>query len=94
MGKTRGLIALLAIGGFMVASQAKATDVPVATLKFISIDKESAASKSKTVFVSKDAGASKTSDNDAANISVTLDVQYTGASGNGIAKFEIPRASP
>jgi len=93
MGKTKGVIALLAIGGFVLASQAKAADIGVATLKYIAIDKETAAGKSKTVFVSKDAAAALSGDNDVENISVTIRAQYTGALGNANAIFDIPAGS-
>jgi hypothetical protein len=89
MGKTRGVIALLAIGGFMVAVQAKAADIGVSAKKYIAIDKEIAAGKSKTVYVAKVPEADKHS-NDVNDISVQLSIQYVGTLGNAAASFEVP----
>jgi cysteine-rich repeat protein len=82
-------IACVAIAGAIaVAGQVRAADIPVATLKAIFIDKETAAGKSKTVFVSKDPAATKGGD-DVADISVTLSARYAGANGTGEAHFDV-----
>jgi hypothetical protein len=83
----------MAIGAAMAVLLAGAThaaDVPVVPKKLIVVDKLSAASKAKLVYVSKDqaAGITKGAGTDVAQIDVRFDVAYDGASVAG--SFTLP----
>jgi len=88
MQKSINIACVAVAAAVACASQAKAADIGVATLKYIAIDKETAAGKSKTVFVSKDALANK-GGNDVEDIAVTFNATYVGESGTASAQFDL-----
>lgn len=74
--------------GLLVAGAAGAADIPVTPTKLIVIDKLSAATKAKTVFVAKDPAATKGAGLDPELISVQFDAKYSNGSAAGA--FTIP----
>jgi hypothetical protein len=79
-------IGLLALGAAvaMGAMAAQAANIGVIPTKYIVVDKQSAASKSKAVFVSKDqaAGITKGTGTDVADISVSFSAVYDAETAN------------
>ena len=67
---------------------ALADDVPVVGLKLIIVDKLTAASKAKAVFVAKDMSVTKGSGTDPTQIEASLDIAFDDVSGT----FEMPAA--
>src|SRR5262245_52959347 len=64
-----------------LVGSAGAADVPIVGLKLVVVDKITAASKAKAVFVAKDGAISKGSGTDVAAIDATLHVAYDGVGG-------------
>lgn len=71
----------LALASLLTAGPALAATVPVTATKLIVVDKTTAVGKAKSVFVSKDAGATKGPGSNVDTIAVRLDVTYDSASG-------------
>jgi hypothetical protein len=72
-----------------VAGVARATDIPIAGLKLIVVDKTVAASSAKAVFVAKDGAITKGPGTDPAQISATLDIAYDAVRGS----FDMPQGA-
>jgi hypothetical protein len=68
-------------GPALMMSTAHAADVGVTAKKLVVIDKLVAAGKAKTVFVSKDAGATKGDGTDPDEVGVVFDFFYAGEAG-------------